>query len=275
MFGIFSQVQGWLKIKGDTDGTKIGNVADALKIHLASLSPSAMGDFFLEVSRGNIPGMSGVSKFGFNDRVSSVNTEDVWDGSNIYTFPTVDRTVNLASTSPNDTVGGTGAEHVRLDGLSLAYAPISEVVLMNGTADVLSANSYLRLPRMTVIKAGSSDWNEGDITATSTVDNLLLAQITELQGQTLMALDTIPAGKTAYLIEWAADVDTRVVASIMVRPFGEAFQTKRKIITSVPAVKMWKPYLEITEKSDIRVLAESATGNNEVGSYFNYILVDN
>jgi len=31
MFGIFSQVQGWIKIKGATDGAKIGNNADALK----------------------------------------------------------------------------------------------------------------------------------------------------------------------------------------------------------------------------------------------------
>jgi len=41
MFGIFSQVQGWVRIKGNTDGTKIGNVSDSLKTNVtASVLPT-------------------------------------------------------------------------------------------------------------------------------------------------------------------------------------------------------------------------------------------
>lgn len=36
MFGIFSQIQGWVKLKGATDGTKIGNVTDSLKTTVTS-----------------------------------------------------------------------------------------------------------------------------------------------------------------------------------------------------------------------------------------------
>jgi hypothetical protein len=36
MFGVFSQVQGWIKIKGATDGTKIGNSSDSLKTTVTS-----------------------------------------------------------------------------------------------------------------------------------------------------------------------------------------------------------------------------------------------
>jgi hypothetical protein len=36
MFGIFSQIQGWVKLKGDTDGTKIGNVSDSLKANVTA-----------------------------------------------------------------------------------------------------------------------------------------------------------------------------------------------------------------------------------------------
>ena len=44
--GIFNQIQGWVKLKGDTDGTKIGNVGDALK----TISESSS---FGSVSTGN------------------------------------------------------------------------------------------------------------------------------------------------------------------------------------------------------------------------------
>jgi hypothetical protein len=36
MFGIFSQIQGWVKIKGGSDGTKIGNVTDSLKTNVTA-----------------------------------------------------------------------------------------------------------------------------------------------------------------------------------------------------------------------------------------------
>lgn len=32
MFGILRQVQGWVKLRGNSDGTKIGNVSDAIKV---------------------------------------------------------------------------------------------------------------------------------------------------------------------------------------------------------------------------------------------------
>ena len=36
MFGIFSQIQGWVRLKGNTDGTKIGNTGDSLKTTVTS-----------------------------------------------------------------------------------------------------------------------------------------------------------------------------------------------------------------------------------------------
>jgi hypothetical protein len=37
MFGNFSIIQGWAKIKGNTDGTKIGNLTDRLKVYDADI----------------------------------------------------------------------------------------------------------------------------------------------------------------------------------------------------------------------------------------------
>lgn len=42
MFGILRQVQGWVKLKGDSDGTRIGNVGDALKVTFSSTQIDAI-----------------------------------------------------------------------------------------------------------------------------------------------------------------------------------------------------------------------------------------
>jgi hypothetical protein len=36
MFGLLRIIQGWVKLKGDTDGTKIGNLQDRLKVEAKS-----------------------------------------------------------------------------------------------------------------------------------------------------------------------------------------------------------------------------------------------
>ena len=43
MFEILKVIQGWVKLKGDTDGTKIGNIGDSLKV--TSSSPIEPGNF--------------------------------------------------------------------------------------------------------------------------------------------------------------------------------------------------------------------------------------
>jgi hypothetical protein len=42
MFGILKVIQGWVKIKGDTDGTKIGNVSDAIKVDISSVTDEVL-----------------------------------------------------------------------------------------------------------------------------------------------------------------------------------------------------------------------------------------
>lgn len=53
MFGVFSQIQGWVKLKGNTDGTKIGNTGDSLKTLVTSsaLPAGASTEVTLEAAR--------------------------------------------------------------------------------------------------------------------------------------------------------------------------------------------------------------------------------
>jgi len=52
MLGILRQVQGWVKLKGDSDGTKIGNIGDKLKV------TNDEGDSFHLFSESTIGGNS-------------------------------------------------------------------------------------------------------------------------------------------------------------------------------------------------------------------------
>jgi hypothetical protein len=264
-----------VSIIGATDDTPIGNVDDALKITTDPGVPLNVADAWLEIAKGNVTGTTGVNKYGFNPSVSPNNFEDVWDGSSLYVFPTVARTVNVKSTSTDDDSTGTGARTVLLEGLDSNYDEITETITLNGTTDVLSTNSFLRLHRMKIMTCGGGEHNAGDITATSTTDLLLLAQITENLGQTQMCLYTVPAGKTAYVVDWHITVIADMDMALFTREINSCFQAKRKVIVSEADVQEWKPYLKLPEKTDIRVEALSGTGNNAVSSELNIVLVDN
>ena len=61
MFGLFSQVQGWVKIKGASDGTKIGNSGDSLKalITASALPAGASTEATLEAARVLLSSING------------------------------------------------------------------------------------------------------------------------------------------------------------------------------------------------------------------------
>lgn len=259
-----------------TEQTPVGSTtAGELKVNLSSIAPGASSDFLLDVAKGLIPGTSSVNKFGFNEAVGPSTPEDIWDGSSLYVFPSTARTVNISSTSVDDTSTGIGARTLELQGLDSNYNEVSETIILNGTSNVLSVNSYLRLHRMIVRTGGSEQHNVGDIKAISTTDLLLLAQVSTREGQTLMAMYTIPAGKTGYLIDWHINTNKEAILHFYIRPFGEIFQIKRKAVTKVTTSELWTPYLKITEKSDIRVEVKSVSGSILISTHFNLLLVDN
>jgi len=95
----------------------------------------------------------------------------------------------------------TGASIVHIkSGLDSDFTPQQEFIVMNGTTDVPTVNTYYRIDRMHLDAAASgSASNVGTITATAQTDATVTCQIDPAEGQTLMAIYTIPKGVTAYL----------------------------------------------------------------------------
>jgi hypothetical protein len=246
---------------------------------------SEVQDYFLSIAKGNVAGTSSINKFGANDDVST-SYEDIWDGGGTYVWPAAASLYNITSTDTDDVLGGTGAHNVSIQGLDANYNLITETINLNGQTHVPTVNQYLRVFRMKVEYSGSSNVNEGNIylfkgtSSTGTPDDLTLviAKIQSLQGQTLMSLYTIPAGKTGYMSNaYVTSAATKTTTfQLFARPLGKSENIKFNIdIKDADVNHKWSVPLVFTEKTDIWTQAKIDVGSTRVSSGFDIILVDN
>jgi len=166
-------------------------------------------DYYKEFALNEDENAFSVYKFG---RVTTTSGQRIpmWDGNTNYIFPDTADTITVTSDDPNDAPGGTGARSVRIFGLDANWEMQDEIINLGET----TTNTYIRLFRMRVVESGTNDFpfvaadianNIGTITATHNGTASPIAIIQPRQGQTLMAIYTIPEGYTALM--WAADTN--------------------------------------------------------------------
>ena len=238
-------------------------------------------DFLVNVSAGRIDGLSMVRKFGHNLAVGT-SLEDLWSEGGAYAYLSVATVLKISSADANDTLAGTGARTVQIYGLDSAHLEIDETIILNGQTEVNSVNTYLRIYRMVIRTAGSGGANAsivyaGTGTVTAGVPAVVYSSIDAGLNQTLGAMYTVPANKTAYLLELqtSSGGQKAVDVYLLVRPINEVFQVKDSFHyfqDSVPS--NYKAYLKIEAKSDITIQAMVASTTSPVGSYYSLLLVD-
>lgn len=128
-----------------------------------------------------------------------VTQEDIWSPGTTLSYLTSAETMEITSNDTDDSSAGTGARTIKIHGLNGSYVEISETVTMDGTNDVTTSNSYLRVHKLEVITAGSQGENDGLITATATSAGTLQAEITAEYNHSMMTQYTVPAGKSSVL----------------------------------------------------------------------------
>jgi len=245
---------------------------------------SAEIDFYLAVAKGDFTGYSNVSKFGYNPTVGSGNYESIWEGSNAYPWMSTDDQLEVLSSDTDDTSAGTGARTVELQGLDSSWNVLTETVTMNGTSAVTTTGSFLRIFRARVVTAGSSGRNEGTITIrdqdTSTTRALITNGATDGNGQTLMAVYTIPAGKTGYIINInvSSQKDQEQTYRLMSRDntVANAAWNVKEFLTGRGGFSDWRKYAinKATEKTDLDFQVISNSTSAAAGG-FELILIDN
>jgi hypothetical protein len=247
----------------------------------ATTPSSAEIDFYLSVAKGDFTGYSNVSKFGINPTVGSGGFESIWEGSNAYPWPTAAATLSVVSASANDASGGTGARTVEIQGLDSSWNLLTETITMNGLTPVVTTGSFLRVFRARVVTAGSLKSNAAEITMSSGGTTLAYITYDTIgMGQTLMAVYTIPNGKTGYIINLnvSSSKDSEHRFRFMTRDNAvtDAAWNVKEYMSARGGFSSWRKYAinKVTEKTDIDLQVISNSTSAASGG-FELILIDN
>jgi hypothetical protein len=216
------------------------------------------------IASGVVSGVSIVNKFGKNSDVDIAAPEDVWSGGGLYPFQTSAQALEIVSDSIEDDSTGTGAFTVEVQGLDSNYNLQNESVDMDGTTAVDLAYTYIRVFRAKVLTSGTNDTNVGNITVRVDGAGATQAVIDAGAGQTLMAIYTIPAGKTGFIqhvyssiVRFTAGQQPSADLSLFIRPFGGSWNVKHtwgmKTDGSGDYDRTWIGGEKATEKSDVLI----------------------
>ena len=234
--------------------------------------------FALQVSRNQIAGHSAFSIFGYNGDVDQTE-ESVWPDGGTVPHPTTAAVLDIASTSTDDDAAGTGARTVFIEGLDGNYNSVSETVILDGTTDVETVNSYLYINQFYVLTAGSGGVNAGVITAklSSTLYDLIAVGY----NQRTTAHYCVPAGYTAYLTEGVittgqATGSTAVTAFLKQHGPDEILRVVAISTLNNGSIQYDFAYpVAITEKNCFGATAIGVANNNSVSAFFNFVLIKN
>ena len=219
--------------------------------------------------------------------IASATPSDIWSAGGELQYLSAAETMNITSTSADDTLAGTGARTVDITGLDGSHNEINETVELNGVANVLTSLSYLRVFSLETITAGSGLENAGDITAISSGASTTQCFMSVGTSISKNSQFTIPAGKRFVIIgaEMNATKLTggqapNIVISALFRrgaansPWISA--VNRRIDTSVvDQLIITQPVGQlIEEKSDLRFFAETNEDNTEARVRYYGVLID-
>ena len=237
-------------------------------------------DVGLNISRGLIDGISHINKFGRNIDVDT-GSETVWEGGGIINYSATANISHIVSSSASDTF------NVTVVGLDTNWNEVEQTVALAGTDGQALTTSLRRCYRMWNASAtaavGTVQCGVSDTTSSFSAANLR-AQITIGYEQSLMAVYTVPANKTAYLVDWFAEIDKASGAgavdfSIFAREDGGVFRIKEQQGTQTTGSSVlnrtYTVYPSFPGKTDIEIRAEGSTTNFDISAGFDLILVDN
>jgi hypothetical protein len=244
-------------------------------------------DYALDIASGNVPGSYGINKFGRNTDVDQV-VEAIWDGggtSNYTPTGTWSATAEIdyaVSSSASDT----GA--IEIQGLDANWDLVIQTVTLTGTTAAALSTNLIRVFRVKNTSAtaavGTIQVGVGSTTSAFTAGNLR-AQITIGYDQSLMALYSVPLGKTAYMTNWSASLNKGsgptsggVNILLWARTFGGVFRvqdTKSLLVVGTSADRReYNPYPSFAAKTDIVVTAIASANDYDVSAGFDLFLVD-
>jgi hypothetical protein len=151
--------------------------------------------------RGIVTGYRRIAALGNNPDVDILSVpEDVWSGSGLYPWMTGSTSLEIVSSSANDTAAGTGARTVQVQGLDTSHIELNQNITLNGTTAVAIPLPLFRINAGLIMSSGSGKTNAGDLTIRDAGGGTTRAIIPAGYGITKQSIFTVPAGFTLQII---------------------------------------------------------------------------
>ena len=245
------------------------------------------GNDFIDIPAGDVAGKASVNKFGRSTAITTTNVWEVWDGNAAYSWPTTATITKLKQAT--DQVGTDANATIEIQGLDASWALVTQTADLDGTdttTEVTLTTPLIRVFRMKVLE---NIVLADDVSCVATGGGTTYATITAGNNQTLMAIYTVPASKTAYMTNYYATANpgggapTTFNISLWAQDNANTYKPQLKHIQGVSAdadaygrmQHFFAPYYKFTEKTDI-ILKGAPTGASvDVSAGFDIILVDN
>ena len=256
--------------------------------------------FVLDAARQHITGHRSFFFFGFNDIVNTTWV-DIHPTSGDINWQQSADIVSISSSDAADTSAGLGVRSVEIHGLSATGEDQDEVVVLNGTTEVDTTLSYIRVNKMHSETCGTyGGSHQGDVTAR--VDSSgaktgdILARMTGEEG----AVDTavvygsgeagngywsVPLGKVMYItrLEVIPDVSGNKTVDIALyerenildvsAPFAPRRVLWQELNSTSTIEKEFKSHVKIKSLTDVWFRAK-ASGAAAVEVSLDFYLVD-
>lgn len=237
---------------------------------VSNSNPFPTASFGLQVARGLVTGITGISISGYNATVSATWVP-LWEIGTEYTYFASAQQVRVWSDNAADT-----NVSVLIVGLDANYDIITEtVVLNNGATGVLTTKLFFRINNLATTGSVNAI---GTIRAGSSDKTITLAAIVDGAGRSQMTVYTVPRGYTFYLAQVNVYTNqngqqfsqyrsfTRNPAGLTTKILQFPLTTDYNSVKIVP-----RPY---AEKTDIQWQCQSSA-TSQIGGQIEGYLIDN
>ena len=233
----------------------------------------------INIAAGLVDGWANVHKFGAVPEMSQNTSGTIWDISDTY-YPwdafDAPSALTISTTKANGSLSTLDdGITVHVLGLDENFQEVEDTFTISGS----SATGTVVFKRVYRAYIDGSVANQTQIRVSNTTAEVLRINIG--RSQTLMAVYTVPAGKTGYLLQGTSTCAANADATIdmFVRYFG---QDSFRIGHTAEVAGVGGQYsyqfgvpIKIPEKSDLDIRAEVRSNNARVTAAFDIVLVDN
>jgi len=223
-----------------------------------------------------------VNKFGQNTDIAQDSTEEIWDGSATYVWPTSAVITRISQTADQEAMRG---ETIEVQGLDANWAEVTQEIDLDGTLTTTAVEITTPLIRVFRMKVQANVVIDSPVRAHNTAENQDYAIISIGNNQTLMAIYTTPADKVAYITNYWAHHNPTTGQSFTSNPIklwmrdnASGFEKQLKHLVGIAEdghfQHFFEPHLKVSAQTDIFITASPVGKAADISAGFDLILMN-